>query len=264
MRQPQDHPVGWRFVLKTSEDWIKKSEDWPANVQKRKKDEETQKKEREEEHQVGKNDRTIDEQQQPQEEHAWKRDPNVEQNTKHNDAYATNDDAEPDGRQKSNNENDRADQDEPEEQKLRQKYSPQEIALLRSLQHEKNYIKRLKQNDGKRSSPALNAEDLLSIDEADQFSPDNWIPRSSNLIRLTGKHPLNAEPKLLPLFDSGLITPSHYHYVRNHGYAYAVECRVSKVLTTFQRRTPSPMGDPYPRCREWKTQAFYGSAQRGF
>ena len=62
-----------------------------------------------------------------------------------------------------------------------------------------------------------NNKQLISIDEADQFSPDNWIPRSENLIRLTGKHPLNGEPKLTPLFEAGLITPNELHYVRNHG-----------------------------------------------
>lgn len=62
-----------------------------------------------------------------------------------------------------------------------------------------------------------NKKQLTSIDEADQFSPDNWIPRSEDLIRLTGKHPLNGEPKLTPLFEAGLITPNELHYVRNHG-----------------------------------------------
>ena len=61
-----------------------------------------------------------------------------------------------------------------------------------------------------------NNKQLISIDEADQFSPDNWIPRSECLIRLTGKHPLNGEPKLTPLFEAGLITPNELHYVRNH------------------------------------------------
>ena len=104
-----------------------------------------------------------------------------------------------------------------EYQKLREKYSPQEIALLKCLQYEKDYMYNLEQNDGKRKSPAADNEQLISIDEADQFTPDNWIPRSSNLIRLSGKHPLNGEPKLTPLFDAGLVTPNRLHYVRNHG-----------------------------------------------
>ena len=33
----------------------------------------------------------------------------------------------------------------------------------------------------------------IAIDEQDQFSPDNWLPRSDHLIRLTGKHLLVDE-----------------------------------------------------------------------
>ena len=97
------------------------------------------------------------------------------------------------------------------------KYSTQEKALLCSLQHENGYIKNLKQNDEKTVSPVGKYKHLLSIDEMDQFSPDNWIPRSSNLIRLTGKHPLNGDPKSTPLYDASLVTHNEFHYVRNHG-----------------------------------------------
>ncbi|KAJ5514912.1 hypothetical protein N7463_004464 [Penicillium fimorum] len=79
-------------------------------------------------------------------------------------------------------------------------------------------MKTLKENDGKVKSPLnLTKEQDLSIDEADQFTPDNWIPRSSCLIRLTGKHPLNGEPELQALYEAGLITPNLLHFVRNHG-----------------------------------------------
>ncbi|RPD65482.1 hypothetical protein L227DRAFT_540273 [Lentinus tigrinus ALCF2SS1-6] len=57
-------------------------------------------------------------------------------------------------------------------------------------------------------------ESCLSID--DQNTPDSWIPRSPELLRLTGKHPLNAEPNQLRLFEAGLITPTKLHFVRNH------------------------------------------------
>lgn len=134
----------------------------------------------------------------------------MEPNTKHHEAYATDEE-----QQKVN---DKKQEPANEYEKLAKKYSPQEIALLRGLQHEKDYIKYIKQNDGSRKSSAANWNHLLSIDEKDQFSPDNWIPRSSKMIRLTGKHPFNAEPELTPLFDAGLVTPNEYHYVRNHGY----------------------------------------------
>ncbi|KAK0386311.1 hypothetical protein NLU13_6148 [Sarocladium strictum] len=95
--------------------------------------------------------------------------------------------------------------------------SPAETALLRALTHEKQYISTLKANPGNLKSPQTHNRTDISIDEADQFTPDNWLPRSSKLIRLTGKHPLNAEPPLTVLFDAGLITPNELHYVRNHG-----------------------------------------------
>lgn len=56
-----------------------------------------------------------------------------------------------------------------------------------------------------------------AIDAKDAMTPDNWIPRSGNLVRRTGQHPLNAEPRLEALFEAGLITPNDLHYVRNHG-----------------------------------------------
>ncbi|RJE27002.1 nitrate reductase [Aspergillus sclerotialis] len=37
---------------------------------------------------------------------------------------------------------------------------------------------------------------FLAIDEADQFTPDNWVSPSPDSIRLTGTCPLNAEPQL--------------------------------------------------------------------
>lgn len=48
-------------------------------------------------------------------------------------------------------------------------------------------------------------------------TPDAWIPRDQRMIRLTGKHPFNAEAKLQDLFAQGFITPSSLFFVRNHG-----------------------------------------------
>ena len=79
-------------------------------------------------------------------------------------------------------------------------------------------MRTIKENCGTVKSPVKPAKEQgLSIDEADQFTPDNWIPRPTNLIRETGKHPLNCEPELTSLFDAGLITPNQLHYIRNHG-----------------------------------------------
>lgn len=43
-----------------------------------------------------------------------------------------------------------------------------------------------------------------------------WSCRHPDLIRLTGRHPFNVEPKPARLFES-YITPPSLHYVRNHG-----------------------------------------------
>lgn len=103
-----------------------------------------------------------------------------------------------------------------EEEKLRDKYSPQEIALLRAIEHEKEYMSNLKSNDGTGHSNVRNRTDI-AIDEADQYTADNWVPRSSELIRLCGKHPLNCEAPISRLFESGFITPNELFYVRSHG-----------------------------------------------
>ena len=105
---------------------------------------------------------------------------------------------------------------ETSEEERASKYTPQETAFLRALQHEKDYITNLSPNDGKGQSP-MQKKPPVTIDEADQSTPDNWVPRSADLIRLTGKLPLNAEPPLQKLYDAGLITPNELHYVRSHG-----------------------------------------------
>ena len=57
------------------------------------------------------------------------------------------------------------------------------------------------------------------IDPKDQDTPDEWVPRHADLVRLTGRHPFNCEAPLKQLFAKGFITPTALHYVRNHGAA---------------------------------------------
>lgn len=52
------------------------------------------------------------------------------------------------------------------------------------------------------------------VDARDVGTPDAWIPRNPELVRLTGRHPFNAEPTLSKLETSGFITPTSVHYVR--------------------------------------------------
>lgn len=181
------HSEGWRYVLHTTENFIKYEQEWPANAQR---DERRQQETTEQEHQ-------------------WRR--GRGQKTTHHEAYAT----EPSD--KTDDKYAMMDGAVVGEEKQRVEYSPQEAALLRLLQDEKKAVEELQENDGKGESPVAEDPYVLSIDEADQFTPDNWIPRSADLIRLTGKHPLNAEPDLTKVFNAGLITPNRLHYVRNHG-----------------------------------------------
>ena len=220
LRHPENRSLGWRYVVEATEDWVKNKEEWPANIKRRQQKEEKRKKEEQEKGKDGDDKRDQsnggedskdikDQDQGNQDEEKWKRE--TGQDGKHHDAYGEK------GGSDSGYSSDESEKHRTEYEKLRERYSPKEIALLRALQHEKDYITKLEQNDGKRKSPQHNNRSTISIDEADQFSPDNWLPRSSDLIRLTGKHPLNAEAHLTHLFEAGLITPNELHYVRNHG-----------------------------------------------
>ncbi|KAK4758318.1 hypothetical protein SAY87_019619 [Trapa incisa] len=55
------------------------------------------------------------------------------------------------------------------------------------------------------------------LDPRDEGTADHWIERHPDMVRLTGKHPFNAEPPLHQLMHHGFITPVPLHYVRNHG-----------------------------------------------
>ncbi|KXJ89323.1 hypothetical protein Micbo1qcDRAFT_212694 [Microdochium bolleyi] len=173
LEHPENRPVGWRYVLNTSEDWVQNQEAWPANLAK-------QKKEQEEKEKTGSEGKDVKDKGTGKEEHEREA-----SGSKHHPAY--------------------------------DKYTPQEISLLRMLQLEKDYISKLEQNNGQHESPQKRHRSGVGIDEKDQFTPDNWIPRDGTLVRLTGKHPLNAEAPLSELFDAGIITPNELHYVRNHG-----------------------------------------------
>ncbi|KAJ3191497.1 hypothetical protein HK101_007658 [Irineochytrium annulatum] len=64
---------------------------------------------------------------------------------------------------------------------------------------------------------AVKAVDDERVDERDKGTPDEWVPRHKDLVRLTGRHPFNCEPPLRDLMRQGWITPASLHYVRNHG-----------------------------------------------
>ncbi|KAI5201802.1 hypothetical protein E4T39_05045 [Aureobasidium subglaciale] len=223
LEKPQAHPNGWRYRLNESEDFIKNKQPWPANLKRQKQKEEKEAEEKEKKEQ----------EKRKEQEHEWKYSQSYRQ--RHNDAYASSggqDQPEKDAKQEGDKSSDCKTQDDSQEEdtdeqkesehkseyeKLREKYSVQEIALLRSLQEEKRIVESIRQSDGKMRSPWADYKPSDVIDDADRASPDNWIPRNANMIRLTGKHPLNCEYPLADLFDTGLITPNRLHYVRNHG-----------------------------------------------
>ena len=247
LRYPENRSIGWRYVLDATEHWVKNEQRWPANIKR----EQEAARRKEEEHagkdnKDGKDDKDDkdgdqngdqskddessekgDDQQSQQsdEEEDWKR--KTGKNDTHHDAYATGDEQD-------------SEEQKMEYKKLRERYSPQEIALLRALQHEMEYRQTLQQNDGKGASPQTQNRSQISIDEQDQFSPDNWLPRSNQLTRLTGKHPLNAEADLTALYEAGLITPNELHYVRNHGTvprilweAHRIDVENGKLILTM-------------------------------
>ena len=182
-----------------TEEWVKLGQEWPTNVRRRQKEEESQREEQQKTEQEGRKD---DEDKQVNQEEQHDEGKNEEKDTQ----KAT---------PEQETEKSVADGDESEE-KSENELSLEEISLLRAVRHEEAVIKNLKQNNGQgRSSAPENP--YITIDEADQFTADNWVPRSPDLVRLTGKLPLNAEPQLSKLFNAGLVTPNELHYVRNHG-----------------------------------------------
>ncbi|KAK4186269.1 nitrate reductase [NADH] [Podospora australis] len=162
IRHPENRSLGWRYVLETTEDFIKNQEKWPINTRRRE----------ESPHQE-----VLVESGQGQKEETWRR----------------------------------------HEEDKKESLSPQERSLLEALEKEATYISHLQQSDGKKPCLQKNNRSSISIDEQDQFTPDNWLPRCPDLIRLTGNHPMNAEPSVHCLLQGGLITPNEIHYVRNHG-----------------------------------------------
>ncbi|KAL0349645.1 UNVERIFIED_CONTAM: Nitrate reductase [NADH] [Sesamum radiatum] len=74
------------------------------------------------------------------------------------------------------------------------------------------------ENDYSSAIKKANAELEPSVlDSRDEATADNWVVRNPSMVRLTGKHPFNAEPPLPRLMHHGFITPVPLHYVRNHG-----------------------------------------------
>ena len=57
---------------------------------------------------------------------------------------------------------------------------------------------------------------IKDIAKEDVGTKDEWVPREPSMVRLTGRHPFNAEPTVAVL-GKEYITRPEVHYVRNHG-----------------------------------------------
>ncbi|RDX54486.1 hypothetical protein OH76DRAFT_1461500 [Lentinus brumalis] len=127
-----------------------------------------------------------------------------------------------DGAEKERNDDDQEGDDDPQKQSQGPELTEEQQAFLDQIISEMRLVEYFKNNPAEPKddlklldSDALQQlESRLSID--DQSTPDSWIPRSTGLLRLTGKHPMNAEPNLLEMYQAGLITPTKLHYVRGH------------------------------------------------
>ncbi|VDB91648.1 unnamed protein product [Peniophora sp. CBMAI 1063] len=69
------------------------------------------------------------------------------------------------------------------------------------------------------------------VADADAHTPDSWMRRNPRLVRLTGKHPFNAEAPLPDLISAGFFTPAHLHFVRNHGAVPRVQGEENRSWT---------------------------------
>ncbi|KAK3400624.1 hypothetical protein B0T20DRAFT_451396 [Sordaria brevicollis] len=235
IKYPEERPLGWRYVLNTTEDWVKNKEPWPANIMRQHQEQERQQGKRDEEapveeagkggatkepsHQTGPGPGVLRE---SMPEFEWRAD-NKE---KHEEArHIDRATSEASGKEQTGS--------------ASVHFTPQELSLLHSLEHEKDVVSQLKQNDGKGKSPQTHNRSSIAIDEQDQYTPDNWLPRCPDLIRVGGKHPMNAEPSLTRLFDGGLITPNEVHYVRNHGPVPRLMWEFHKLDIEYGGRTLS-------------------------
>jgi len=79
-------------------------------------------------------------------------------------------------------------------------------------------------------------------DPKDATTPDAWVKRAPELVRLTGRHPFNVEPPLPLLIAHGHRTPASLHYVRNHG----------KVPIKYDEKTADKIFD------EWRCELLAG------
>jgi len=107
--------------------------------------------------------------------------------------------------------------------------------------------KLLVENGGSIASLRKYDAEATRPDVKDCNTPDHWVARHERLVRLTGTHPFNCEPELKMLEESGDVTPTSLHFVRNHGavpnltwdgHRIAVEDWTNVSATTSSSKRP--------------------------
>lgn len=71
------------------------------------------------------------------------------------------------------------------------------------------------------------------VDAKDADTPDSWIPRHTEILRLTGRHPLNCEPPMERLMGAGFITPTSLHLVSGRDLrvvVFLLACRDGRLI----------------------------------
>jgi nitrate reductase (NAD(P)H) len=80
-----------------------------------------------------------------------------------------------------------------------------------------------------------------NVAEPDLNTPDRWVKRDSDMVRLTGKHPFNAEARLDTLFAAGFLTPISLFYVRNHGAVPKIPAFSPSPSSSTENASTPPM-----------------------
>jgi len=82
--------------------------------------------------------------------------------------------------------------------------------------------------------------DCYKVQDVDQQTGDNWVPRNPWMNRLTGIHPFNTEAPVSLLHKHGMITPNTIHYVRDHGTVPRLQWQTHRI--TFDGNFTFPEG----------------------
>ena len=97
------------------------------------------------------------------------------------------------------------------------------LAQIRSPKQEEHEDEQWEDDKEEEQEWTFPEEEITDVDSKDVGTPDAWLKRHPELVRLTGRHPFNCEPPLPRLMAHGFLTPVSLHYVRNHGAVPSAE-----------------------------------------